>query len=75
MINDFGSAKILSIYDSNLPSHLKHDTLLMTAMPYRAPEMCLGIKKYTTKVDVWSAGCIFAELLLGGLLFEIGIEG
>lgn len=30
---------------------------------YRAPELLLGAKHYTTAVDVWSLGCIFAELL------------
>lgn len=29
---------------------------------YRAPELLLGAKHYTTAVDVWSLGCIFAEL-------------
>jgi serine/threonine protein kinase len=29
---------------------------------YRPPEILLGIKAYATAVDVWSAGCIFAEL-------------
>lgn len=31
---------------------------------YRAPELLLTYKKYTTAIDVWSIGCIFAELLL-----------
>ena len=30
---------------------------------YRAPELILGNVKYTAAVDVWSVGCIFAELL------------
>jgi len=29
---------------------------------YRAPELLLGTNHYTTAVDVWSMGCIFAEL-------------
>jgi len=29
---------------------------------YRAPEILLGGKHYSTPVDVWSIGCIFAEL-------------
>lgn len=31
---------------------------------YRSPELLLGCKEYSTAVDVWSVGCIFAELLL-----------
>lgn len=31
-------------------------------MWYRAPEILLGSSHYTTAVDIWSLGCIFAEL-------------
>lgn len=31
---------------------------------YRAPEILLGSKSYSTSVDVWSLGCIFAEMVL-----------
>ena len=31
---------------------------------YRAPELLYGEKKYDTKIDMWSVGCIFGELLL-----------
>ncbi|KNC69618.1 hypothetical protein SARC_17868, partial [Sphaeroforma arctica JP610] len=37
--------------------------------PYRAPELCLGSKTYRTEVDIWAAGCIFAELVLNRKLF------
>jgi serine/threonine protein kinase len=30
---------------------------------YRAPEILLGGKRYSTPVDMWSVGCIFAELV------------
>ncbi|KAK9833456.1 hypothetical protein WJX81_006996 [Elliptochloris bilobata] len=30
---------------------------------YRAPEILLGAKHYSTPVDVWSIGCIFAEMI------------
>lgn len=30
---------------------------------YRAPELILLEKDYTAKIDVWSVGCIFGELL------------
>ncbi|KAH7420336.1 hypothetical protein KP509_13G002500 [Ceratopteris richardii] len=37
---------------------------------YRAPELCGAFySKYTTAVDIWSVGCIFAEVLLGKPLF------
>ncbi|XP_061411605.1 uncharacterized protein LOC133345127 isoform X2 [Lethenteron reissneri] len=36
---------------------------------YRAPEILLGCKYYSTAVDVWSLGCIFAEMLTRRALF------
>ncbi|XP_046404222.1 cyclin-dependent kinase 2-like isoform X1 [Ischnura elegans] len=36
---------------------------------YRAPEILLGTKFYSTSVDVWSIGCIFAEMLTRRALF------
>jgi len=36
---------------------------------YRAPEIMLTWQKYDTEVDIWSAGCIFAEMLEGKPLF------
>jgi serine/threonine protein kinase len=30
---------------------------------YRAPEILLGSRQYSTPVDVWSVGCIFAEMV------------
>jgi len=36
---------------------------------YRAPEILLGTKTYSTAVDVWSLGCIFAEMLNKRALF------
>jgi len=29
---------------------------------YRAPEVLLGSARYSTPVDIWSIGCIFAEM-------------
>lgn len=36
---------------------------------YRAPEILLGSKFYSTPVDVWSLGCIFAEMIKKKPLF------
>ncbi|CAD5221237.1 unnamed protein product [Bursaphelenchus okinawaensis] len=48
------------------------DTAMMTPYVvtryYRAPEVILGIG-YSANVDVWSIGCIFAELIRGRVLF------
>lgn len=36
---------------------------------YRAPDVLLGSRFYSTSIDMWSVGCIFAEMLLGRPLF------
>jgi mitogen-activated protein kinase 1/3 len=36
---------------------------------YRAPEIMLTFKEYTKAIDVWSIGCILAEMLSGKPLF------
>ncbi|KAJ2491262.1 mitogen activated protein kinase [Coemansia sp. RSA 2050] len=37
---------------------------------YRAPEIMLSFLSYTKAIDIWSVGCIFAELLGGKPLFK-----
>lgn len=36
---------------------------------YRAPEVLLGSRHYSTGVDMWSVGCIFAEMIMRQPLF------
>jgi len=45
--------------------------------PYQAPELLCELADYTTAVDVWAVGCIFAELLLqngGAPLFNTSTD-
>lgn len=65
---DFGSAK--DICDGQ-PS-----VCYICSRFYRAPELIFGSVNYTISVDLWSAGCIFGELLLGQVLFagENGVD-
>jgi mitogen-activated protein kinase 1/3 len=37
---------------------------------YRAPELLLGLKTYNSAVDIWSVGCIFAEMVRGKTLWR-----
>jgi cell division cycle 2-like protein len=48
---------------------LKPYTQLVVTLWYRSPELLLGAKTYSTAVDVWSCGCIMAELLAKRPLF------
>lgn len=36
---------------------------------YRAPEVLLGSRHYSTAIDMWSVGCIFAEMAMRTPLF------
>ena len=47
------------------PAGLQVQTLL-----YRAPELLLGAQIYSLPIDVWSCGCILAELATGAPLFQ-----
>lgn len=65
---DFGSAKVLVKGDPNIS--------YICSRYYRAPELIFGATEYTTAIDVWSTGCVMAELLLGQPLFpgESGVD-
>jgi glycogen synthase kinase 3 beta len=43
---------------------------------YRAPELIFGATDYNSIIDVWSVGCVMAELMLGQPLFpgESGVD-
>jgi len=36
---------------------------------YRAPELIFGATEYSNAIDVWSMGCVIAEMVLGDPLF------
>ncbi|WOG83366.1 hypothetical protein DCAR_0102541 [Daucus carota subsp. sativus] len=58
-IADFGLA---SFFD---PKHKQPMTSRVVTLWYRPPELLLGATDYGVGVDLWSAGCILAELLAG----------
>ncbi|KAI9475056.1 hypothetical protein LPJ78_005638 [Coemansia sp. RSA 989] len=62
-VADFGLARKYS-------SPLGHMTGLVVTLWYRAPELLMGEKEYSTAVDMWSVGCIFAELFVGQPLLQ-----
>ena len=43
------------------PTHT-HNAIKVVTLWYRAPEILLGAKTYSTPVDIWSIGCIFVEM-------------
>ncbi|XP_010529478.1 PREDICTED: cyclin-dependent kinase B1-2 [Tarenaya hassleriana] len=48
---------------------LKSYTHEIVTLWYRAPEVLLGSTHYSTGVDIWSVGCIFAEMVRRQALF------
>ncbi|KAF0918535.1 hypothetical protein E2562_024795 [Oryza meyeriana var. granulata] len=65
-ICDFGLARV-SFNDT--PSAIFWTDYVATRW-YRAPELCGSFfSKYTPAIDIWSVGCIFAEMLIGKPLF------
>ena len=43
--------------------------LQVVTLWYRSPELLLGSQYYSTPVDIWSIGCIFAEMITKRPLF------
>ncbi|XP_020218831.1 protein IMPAIRED IN BABA-INDUCED STERILITY 1 isoform X1 [Cajanus cajan] len=58
-IADFGLANTLS------PNSKQPLTSRVVTLWYRPPELLMGSTNYGVSVDLWSVGCVFAELFLG----------
>ena len=58
-ICDFGSAKMLH---NGGPS-----VSYIASRYYRAPELLLGCRYYTSAIDIWAGGCVVAEMLMAGI--------
>ena len=57
-IGDLGLARL--IYEPLQPL-FQGDKVVVTIW-YRAPELLLGARHYTTAIDIWAVGCVMAEL-------------
>nr|POE86354.1 cell division control protein 2 like [Quercus suber] len=62
ILADFGLARAFGI-------PVRTFTHEVVTLWYRAPEILLGSRHYSTPVDVWSVGCIFAEMVNQRALF------
>ena len=60
VISDFGSCYLIDEIDNSV----------VQTKEYRAPEVILGIP-YDEKIDVWSLGCLYYEILTGDTLFDL----
>ncbi|XP_026663363.1 cyclin-dependent kinase G-2 isoform X2 [Phoenix dactylifera] len=71
LLNNRGELKICDFgLSRQYGSPLKPYTHLVVTLWYRAPELLLGAKEYSTAIDMWSLGCIMAELLAKEPLFN-----
>ncbi|TVU15465.1 hypothetical protein EJB05_38986 [Eragrostis curvula] len=71
LLNNRGELKICDFgLSRQYGSPLKPYTQLVVTLWYRAPELLLGTKEYSTAIDMWSVGCIMAELLAKEPLFN-----
>jgi len=57
---DFGLARAFGI-------PMRTYTHEVVTLWYRAPEVLLGSRHYSTAIDMWSVGCIFAEMVMRGI--------
>ena len=60
---DFGLARAFGIPVNTFSNEV-------VTLWYRAPDVLLGSRTYSTSIDVWSAGCIMAEMITGVPLFR-----
>ncbi|EEF32385.1 ATP binding protein, putative [Ricinus communis] len=63
-IGDFGLANVLN------PKNKHQLTSRVVTLWYRPPELLMGSTSYGVSVDLWSVGCVFAELLVGKPLLK-----
>lgn len=65
---DFGLARAFGI-------PVRSYTHEVVTLWYRAPDVLMGSRRYSTPVDIWSVGCIFAEMANGRPLVAGTSEG
>jgi negative regulator of the PHO system len=79
-LGDFGLARAFGVPVNTFSNEVSrmHSFLSSIALTllqvvtlwYRAPDVLLGSRTYSTSIDVWSCGCIFAEMIQGTPLFR-----
>ncbi|KIO16775.1 hypothetical protein M407DRAFT_246920 [Tulasnella calospora MUT 4182] len=62
-LGDFGLARAFGVPVNTFSNEV-------VTLWYRAPDVLLGSRTYSTSIDIWSCGCIFAEMISGVPLFR-----
>ncbi|SNW62411.1 serine-threonine kinase [Orpheovirus IHUMI-LCC2] len=58
---DFGMSKLVNVNDN---------TVQVQSLWSKCPEILLGDNKYDEKIDIWSIGCVIAEMINGNHIFK-----
>ncbi len=70
LLNRRGELKICDFgFSRKLEPGRRIYTQNVATLPYRAPEVILSDGRYSVEVDLWSCGCIMAELARGKIIF------
>ena len=69
------NGNLVQVGDWGLARHLHYPRAIQLTQEvqtlwYRAPELFLGLKEYGAAVDLWSVGCVFAEMIMGKPIFD-----
>ncbi|KAF5375950.1 hypothetical protein D9615_008215 [Tricholomella constricta] len=62
-VGDFGLARAFGVPVNTFSNEV-------VTLWYRAPDVLMGSRTYSTSIDMWSCGCIFAEMISGTPLFR-----
>lgn len=68
-LGDFGLARTF-----NPSNKMAMYTVKVVTLWYRCPELLLGFRNYNFGVDIWSAACVFAEIVTGQVLFQANMD-
>ena len=77
LVDDFNNPKVVKICDFGSAKYCSEgifNPYVVTSF-YRAPELLFAAKEYSWSIDIWSAGCILAEIFLRRPLFYCCYEG
>jgi serine/threonine protein kinase len=74
LLDDDGYVKVCDFGLGRLYREGQGLTPTVVTLMYRAPELHLGVVDYSHKMDVWSLGCIMAELFLRRPLFHASTD-
>jgi len=74
LVGDDGLLRICDLGSSRQIAERHEFTPGLVTLWYRSPEILLGAPSYDTSVDLWSVGCIYAELVSNRVLFDGSTE-